>query len=110
MPAERPGAARLNFDASRCDGFGMCSVVFPERITLDAWGYARVEPEAITDRAGMRRALRAVRCCPRGALSLSEVSGPAGSLGPMRPAGAPLERCAPPGMNPESVGAAGQAR
>lgn len=75
MPAEHPTSARLNFDASRCDGFGMCSVVFPEGITLDAWGYARVEPDPITDRPALRRAIRAVRCCPGGALSLSDLPG-----------------------------------
>lgn len=68
-------AVRLHFDASRCAGFGMCSVVFPEGISLDTWGYARVTPEPITDGPAVRRALRAVRCCPGGALSLSPTAG-----------------------------------
>ncbi|HET6873954.1 MAG TPA: ferredoxin [Acidimicrobiales bacterium] len=62
----------LTFDASRCDGYGMCAVVFPERISLDNWGYADVDPAPLTDPAGLRRAERAVRCCPRRALGLTE--------------------------------------
>lgn len=78
MPADEPVTVRLLFDASRCDGFGMCSVVFPEGISLDRWGYARVVSEPITGRSDLRRAQRAARCCPGGALSLS---GPAASGG-----------------------------
>ena len=70
MPTDIGPGARLRFDASRCDGLGMCSVLFPEGVTLDAWGYARVTSEPITDPASLRRALRAVRCCPGGALSV----------------------------------------
>lgn len=62
----------LTFDASRCDGYGMCAVVFPERISLDNWGYADVDPAPLTDPAAVRRAERAVRCCPRRALGLTE--------------------------------------
>lgn len=74
MSSDQVGPA-LRFDASRCDGFGMCSVVYPEGIALDAWGYARVAADPIEDRSSLRRALRAVRCCPAGALSLSGVPG-----------------------------------
>lgn len=75
MPSDDPAAVRLHFDASRCDGLGMCSIVFPERIALDEWGYARVASEPITDRSAVRRASRAVRGCPGGALWLSGLPG-----------------------------------
>ena len=61
---------RLHFDASRCDGYGMCALIAPERIDLDRWGYAHVDGEPITDPATARRARRAVACCPRQALTL----------------------------------------
>lgn len=64
---------RLVFDASRCDGFGMCAVVCPELITLDRWGFADASRQAISDAVLRRKAARAVRCCPRGALTLSAV-------------------------------------
>ena len=60
---------KLTFDAARCDGWGMCSVVFPEGISLDPWGYANVSSEPIADH-GLNRARRAVACCPRGAIAL----------------------------------------
>lgn len=68
-------ALKLVFDASLCDGHGMCTLVFPHRITLDPWGYAVADPEPISDRRMLRRARAAVGCCPAGALSLT--SGPA---------------------------------
>ncbi len=66
-------AVRLGFDASRCDGYGMCAVVCPELITLDRWGFADPSRDPISDARLQRRAERAVRCCPRNALTLSEV-------------------------------------
>ena len=64
----------LTFDASRCDGYGMCTLIFPERISLDPWGFAHVGPEPIEDRASWSRAQRAVGCCPRSALTLVEIA------------------------------------
>ena len=64
---------RIVFDASRCDGFGMCAVVCPELITLDRWGFADVSRRPISDPALRRKAARAVRCCPKGALTLAAV-------------------------------------
>lgn len=63
--------SRLGFDASRCDGYGMCTVVCPELITLDRWGFADVSRDPIADPVLRRKAARAVRCCPTGALTFS---------------------------------------
>ncbi len=62
---------RLSFDAAKCDGLGMCSLVFPEGISLDPWGFAHLDLDAIPG-ALEPKARRAVACCPRQALSLSK--------------------------------------
>ncbi len=64
------GPQRLAFDASRCDGHGMCSLVLPERISLDRWGFAVADPAPFDDARTARRARAAVRCCPVGALRI----------------------------------------
>ena len=69
---ENPPAITLAVDMIRCDGHGICSWLFPERIWLDRWGYPVVDPTEIegTDQA---RAMRAVRACPRRALTATPV-------------------------------------
>ncbi|HEY5112027.1 MAG TPA: ferredoxin [Acidimicrobiales bacterium] len=57
-------------DGSRCDGHGICALVMPERISLDAWGYADVDGDPIEDRRTLARAKRAVNACPVRALAL----------------------------------------
>ena len=69
MRAER---WKLTFDAARCDGWGMCSVVFPEGISLDPWGFADVTKDPVMDRKLVNKARRAAACCPKGAIRLSE--------------------------------------
>lgn len=64
------GPLRLTFDAARCDGWGMCTVVFPEGISLDPWGFAQVTDETVTDPRLQRKALRAAACCPRRAIGV----------------------------------------
>ena len=63
----------LMIDRIRCDGFGMCAELLPERIELDDWGYpiiARGEvPYALLDHAR-----RAVAVCPVLALRLRPVA------------------------------------
>jgi len=62
----------LRLDPIRCDGYGMCAVVLPERITLDEWGYPVIEPGSVPEHllAGARRA---VDVCPVLALRLRQV-------------------------------------
>ena len=49
--AVRVGTAvgqRVRVDPIRCDGHGVCAELFPERITLDDWGYPIVDPRPLT--------------------------------------------------------------
>lgn len=63
----------LAIDRIRCDGFGMCAELLPERIELDDWGYPIIAageiPEALLDHAR-----RAVAVCPVLALRLRPVA------------------------------------
>ena len=78
--------ARLVLDGSRCDGRGICALCCPERISLDQWGFARVDSEPIGRDAVLTRARRAVAACPEGALSLTyahpPTSAPGGGFAP----------------------------
>lgn len=65
---------RLLLDPTRCDGHGICALICPERIDLDEWGYARVDPLPIEDKRTRRRAARACAACPTRALSLAPTS------------------------------------
>ncbi|HUZ19599.1 MAG TPA: ferredoxin [Acidimicrobiales bacterium] len=67
-----PPRSRLLVDGARCDGHGICALSCPERISLDEWGYATVDPAPIEDRATFARARRAVAACPAGALRLAD--------------------------------------
>ena len=58
-------------DPIACDGRGVCAELFPERITLDRWGYPIIDPEPIPARLE-EHARRAVFLCPRLALHLVE--------------------------------------
>ena len=60
---------KLRVDPIACDGRGLCAELFPERITLDEWGYAIVDQTPIP--ASLERhAVRAVEACPLLALRL----------------------------------------
>lgn len=61
----------LRLDGAKCDGHGICALRLPHHITLDEWGYAVVDRRPIETYEDLRRAERAVRACPVGALSLS---------------------------------------
>ena len=74
----------LTVDMVRCAGHGICSMVVPERVSLDEWGFAQIDPAPLADERSHRRALRAVRACPRRALGFIPVP-PA----PRRPTVAP---------------------
>ncbi len=61
---------RLSIDWIRCDAHGLCAELFPERITLDDWGYPIIDAKEITPQ--MRaHAARAVAQCPILALRLA---------------------------------------
>lgn len=60
----------LRVDPIACDGHGLCAELFPERVSLDDWGYPIVDPTPIPatlERLGSR----AIRQCPKRALAWS---------------------------------------
>jgi len=59
-------------DRIRCDGFGSCAELLPERIQLDDWGYPIVAAGAVPDHL-LLHAQRAVTLCPARALRLRAV-------------------------------------
>lgn len=63
----------LRLDPIRCDGYGVCAVHLPERITLDKWGYPVIEPGPVPERL-LSHARRAVGACPVLALSLRQAA------------------------------------
>lgn len=66
---------RISIDPIACDGHGLCAELFPERITLDDWGYPIVDAAnvpAVLERHGRR----AVAQCPTRALRLVEHEEP----------------------------------
>ena len=78
---------RLAIDRIRCDGYGMCAEMFPERIELDDWGYPILRAGTIPDRL-LPLARRAVEVCPVLALRLVDTPIAARSAaGPARTAG-----------------------
>ena len=64
---------RIVVDPTLCDAHGLCAELFPERITLDDWGYPIVDREPFEPSLGAL-AKRAVDACPRHALKLVEVA------------------------------------
>ena len=61
---------QLTVDPIACDGHGLCAELFPERITLDDWGFPIVDPTPIAGSLE-RHAKRAVAECPVKALRLA---------------------------------------
>jgi len=61
---------RITVDPVRCEGRGICCLFFGERIDLDDWGYAAVDPTPFDDSRLARKARRAVAACPEGALAI----------------------------------------
>jgi ferredoxin len=60
---------RLVLNPTKCVAHGLCAELFPERITLDDWGYPMIDPEPIPA-ALDDHARRAVAACPTLALIL----------------------------------------
>jgi ferredoxin len=68
---------KLVLDAAHCDGHGICVLRFPERIGLDRWGYAEVDPSPFASGRLLRRARHAAAACPNAALRLAVIqTGP----------------------------------
>jgi ferredoxin len=61
--------SRLRVNPIACDGHGLCAELFPERITLDDWGYPIVDERPVP-RELEEHARRAVSACPTLALAL----------------------------------------
>ena len=60
---------RLVLNPIKCVAHGMCAELFPERITLDDWGYPIIDPKPIPPSLE-EHARRAVSVCPTLALVL----------------------------------------
>jgi ferredoxin len=60
---------RLRVNWIRCDAHGLCAELFPERVSLDEWGYPIIDPEPIPPQL-LKHAERAVAQCPVLALTL----------------------------------------
>lgn len=59
----------LHLDPIACTGHGLCAELFPERISLDDWGYPVIEAAELTPELD-EHARRAVASCPALALRL----------------------------------------
>ena len=71
-----PGAVvseTLRVDPISCEGHGLCAELFPERISLDDWGYPIVDARPIP-RELEEHAERAVESCPVLALKLARLA------------------------------------
>jgi ferredoxin len=60
---------RLRVDPTACDGIGVCSHFAAELVATDTWGYPIVT-NAPLNRGQRRKAVAAVKACPRKALFL----------------------------------------
>ncbi len=66
---------RMRVDPIKCNGYGYCAEIIPERVTLDDWGFPIVSMEPIAGDEMLSLARRAVATCPRLALMIEEVTG-----------------------------------
>jgi ferredoxin len=64
---------RLRVNMIKCDGFGHCAELLPERIDLDSWGYPIVSSDPLTPEL-LKLAARAIFVCPVGAIRLEDVN------------------------------------
>jgi ferredoxin len=60
---------QLRIDPIACTGHGLCAELFPERISLDDWGYPLIESGELSAELS-EHAQRAVASCPAVALRL----------------------------------------
>lgn len=62
-------AVKLAVNWIECKGHGLCAQLFPERISLDEWGYPIIDPTPIPHQLEAH-ARRAADACPTLALLL----------------------------------------
>lgn len=60
----------LSVNAVTCDGVGMCALVAPDLITLDAWGFPVIDSAAAS--RSVKKARAAARACPHRALRVED--------------------------------------
>jgi ferredoxin len=65
----------LRIDPIACDAFGYCAELAPELVTLDEWGYPRVDGQPIPIELA-EAAHAAIRSCPRQAIKLVKAAPP----------------------------------
>jgi ferredoxin len=65
---------RLRVNPIACEAHGLCAELFPERVTLDDWGYPIVDEQPIPPEL-LAHAERAVDACPTLALLLGAEDG-----------------------------------
>ena len=58
---------KLRLNPIACEAHGMCAELFPERISLDEWGYPLIDGEPISASL-LSHARRAAQACPTFAL------------------------------------------
>jgi ferredoxin len=63
---------RLRVNPVICEAHGICAELFPERITLDPWGYPIIAPQPVPDEL-LGHARRAVAGCPTLSLLLDRL-------------------------------------
>jgi len=68
---DRVDQVTLVVDPIACVGHGVCAELFPERITLDEWGYPIIDPRPIPEHL-LDHARRAASNCPTLALILKD--------------------------------------
>jgi ferredoxin len=69
----RPVSVRLRVDPIACDAFGYCIELLPELVRADEWGYPVIDEAEVPPHLRLL-AERAVRDCPRRALSLESAA------------------------------------
>ena len=62
---------RISIDPVACEAYGYCAELLPEAIVLDEWGYPIVDGAPLPAEL-VALAKRAVRDCPRRAITLTK--------------------------------------
>ncbi len=66
-------SVHLRVNPIACDGHGLCAELFPERVSVDDWGYPIIDERSIPMELE-EHARRAVDACPTLALMLTKSS------------------------------------